>query len=148
MNSLALGIIIACLNFITPPSDLCLDLWLVCARGNYQLFDVTSFTVKVGAGMFAIMDIKLDMIRIYLENRVPYCKIEDMYQDDKQGMHVLQLNCNGRPVTVTVSRAFIDERSPAEILTTIKQHHLDSYFQEKKIGNIVITNDRIMSNVN
>jgi len=144
MNSLAIGIIIACLYFITPPSDLCLDLWLVCARGNYQLFDVTYLRFKVGTGM----DIKLDMIRIYLENRVPDCKIEDMYQDDEQEMHVLQLKCNGRPVTVTVSRAFIDERSPAEILTTIKQHHLDSYFEEKKIGNIVITNDSIMSNVN
>ena len=91
--------------------------------------------------MFAKTDIKLDMITIYLEKRVPDCKIEDLYQDD--GMHVFQLKCKGRPVTVTVSCAFIDEHSPAEILTTIKQHRLESYFQEKKTGNIVITQDGI-----
>ena len=98
--------------------------------------------------MFAKSDIKLDMIVIYLESRIADCKIKDIYQDDKEGMHVFELKCNGRPVTVAVSCAFIDERTPTEILTTIKHRRLDSYFLEKKTGHIVITNDRIISNVN
>ncbi len=108
----------------------------------------TSFTVKAEAGMFAIMDIKLDMIRIYLEARVPSCNIEDLYHDDKQGMHVFQLKCNGRPVTVSVSRSFIDEHTPVEILTTIKLHCLDRYVRDMTIGNIVITHDGIVSDLN
>jgi hypothetical protein len=92
--------------------------------------------------MFAITDLKLDMIRIYLEARVPACKIEDLYQDDE--MHVFQLKCNGRPVTVSVSRAFIDEHSPVEILTTIKQHRLEGYFRDITIGKIVITHDGVV----
>jgi hypothetical protein len=96
--------------------------------------------------MFAKTDIKLDMITIYLEKRVPDCKIEDLYQDDE--MHVFQLNCKGRPVTVTVSCAFIDKHSPAEILTTIKQHRLESYFRDMTVGNIVITHDGIASDLN
>ena len=96
--------------------------------------------------MFAITDIKLDVITIYLENRVPDCKIEDLYQDDE--MHVFQLNCKGRPVTVNVSRAFIDEHSPAEIITTIKMQGLDRYVRDITIGNIVITNDGIVSDLN
>ncbi len=86
--------------------------------------------------MFAITDLKLDMVRIYLEARVPDCKIEDLYHDDIQGMHVFQLKCNGRPVTVSVSRAFIDEHTPVEILTTIKQHRLEGYFRDIAIGNM------------
>jgi hypothetical protein len=96
--------------------------------------------------MFAITDLKLDMIRIYLEARVPDCKIEDLYQDDE--MHVFQLNCKGRPVTVTVSCAFIDKHSPAEILTTIKLQRLESYFKDMTVGNIVITHDGIVSDLN
>ncbi len=96
--------------------------------------------------MFEKTDIKLDMITIYLEKRVPDCKIEDLYQDDE--MHVFKLNCKGRPVTVTVSCAFINEHSPAEILTTIKQHRLEGYFRDMTIGNIVITHDGIVSDLN
>ena len=97
--------------------------------------------------MFAITDLKLDMIRIYLEARVPACNIEDLYHDDKQGMHLFQLKCNGRPVTVSVSRAFIDEHTSVEILTTIKLNHLESYFRDMTIGNIVITHDGIVSDL-
>jgi len=88
------------------------------------------------------------MIRIYLEVRVPACIIEDLYHDDKQEMHVFQFKCNGRPVTVCVSRAFIDEHSPAEILTAIKLQRLESYFKDMTIGNIVITHDGSVSDLN
>ena len=98
--------------------------------------------------MFAITDLKLDMIRIYLEARVPACKIEDLYHDDKQGMHVFQLICNGRPVTVSVSRAFIDEHTSVEIITTIKRQGLENYFKDMTISNIVITHDGIVSDLN
>ena len=123
---------------------------MIGCAGTYQVIISysTSFTVKAEAGMFAITDLKLDMIRIYLEARVPACNIEDLYHDDKQGMHVFQLKCNGRPVTVSVSRAFIDEHSPAEILTTIKLQRLESYFKDMTIGNIVITHDGIVSDLN
>ena len=95
--------------------------------------------------MFEKTDIKLDVITIYLEKRIPDCKIEDLYQDDE--MHVFQLNCKGRPVTVNISRAFIDEHSPAEILTTIKRHRLESYFRDITVGNIVITHNGIASDL-
>jgi hypothetical protein len=95
-----------------------------------------------GADMSREVDIKLDMIRVYFNLRIADCSSEESY-DDKLGLHIFQLNCKGNPTTVNVSREFIDEHSPAEILATLMRLRPESYIQGLKTGQINITNDGV-----
>jgi hypothetical protein len=119
---------------------------LVCftLRKTYQAINSysSSSTGKGTGDKLTYLDIKLDMIRVYFENRMAKCLSEDFY-DDKLGSHIFQLNCKGNPTTVHVSREFIDENSPAEILTTLMRLHPESYIHGLKTGQINITNDGI-----
>lgn len=89
--------------------------------------------------MDTYVNIKLDMIRVYFKHRIANCSSEDTY-DNKLKCYLFQLLCEGRPTAVHISREFIDEHSPADILTTLMRLRPESYIKGMNTGRIIITN--------
>lgn len=87
---------------------------------------------------------KLSVIRDYLSTEFTSFNLDDTY-DSIRIAQTFRLVKGQRIYLVTVRRSFIDDHTPAELVTILQHSHLTQYFLNEKVARIVVTGQGIQT---